>query len=78
MNTEIAAALFAALTDPVKSNPAYLDPGSGSILIQLLIAGLLGAAFILRSSWGKIKSFFRRDTLDETDTPEDDHENTGG
>lgn len=39
---------------------AYLDPGSGSYLLQLLIAALLGAAFALRMYWGRIKSFFRR------------------
>jgi hypothetical protein len=72
MEIEIAAALLAAITNPFKNNLAYLDPGSGSILIQLLIAGLLGAGFILRSSWGKIKTFFRRDTPEETDKPEDE------
>ena len=39
---------------------AYLDPGSGSYLLQLLIAGIVGAAFAIRMSWGRIKSFFRR------------------
>ncbi len=39
---------------------AYLDPGSGSYLLQLLIAGLLGGLFALRMYWGRIKSFFRR------------------
>jgi hypothetical protein len=38
---------------------AYLDPGSGSYLLQLLIAGLLGSLFVIRASWGKIKGFFR-------------------
>jgi hypothetical protein len=38
----------------------YLDPGSGSFLIQLLLATALGALFILRTSWGKIKTFFTR------------------
>jgi hypothetical protein len=37
---------------------AYLDPGSGSFLIQLLIAALLGAGIALRASWGKIKRLF--------------------
>jgi hypothetical protein len=37
---------------------AYLDPGSGSFLIQLLIAALLGAGIALRASWGKIKGLF--------------------
>ncbi len=38
----------------------YLDPGSGSILIQVLIAGLLGGAFIIKTYWRKIKAFFTR------------------
>ena len=37
---------------------AYLDPGSGSFLIQLLIAALLGVGIALRASWGKIKGIF--------------------
>ena len=42
---------------------AYLDPGSGSLLIQALIAGFLGASFYVAMSWKKLKAFFqaRRD-----------------
>ena len=40
--------------------PAYLDPGSGSYLIQLVIAGALGALFVIRMQWGRIKTMFRR------------------
>ena len=36
----------------------YLDPGSGSFLIQLLIAVLLGLAVAVRASWSKIKGWF--------------------
>jgi len=36
----------------------YLDPGSGSFLIQLLIAALLGLAVAVRASWGRIKGWF--------------------
>ena len=39
---------------------AYLDPGSGSYLLQLLIAGALGGLFALRMFWGRIKGFFTR------------------
>ena len=39
---------------------SYLDPGSGSYLLQLLIAALLGGLFALRMYWGRIKSFFQR------------------
>jgi hypothetical protein len=37
---------------------AYLDPGSGSFLIQILIALFLGSAFAIRTFWGRIKRFF--------------------
>ena len=39
------------LTDKI----AYLDPGSGSFLIQLAIAALVGMAVVVRSQWSKIK-----------------------
>jgi hypothetical protein len=59
---------------PLLSGNAYLDPGSGSVLIQLLIAGLLGAAFILKASWSKIKAFFTRSKASESEDekPEDE------
>jgi hypothetical protein len=37
---------------------AYLDPGSGSFLIQLLIAALLGLGVAVRASWSRIKGWF--------------------
>lgn len=39
---------------------AYLDPGSGSYLLQLLVAGFFGALFVIRMSWDRIKGFFRK------------------
>jgi hypothetical protein len=36
----------------------YLDPGSGSFLIQLLIAAALGISVAAKIYWTKIKSFF--------------------
>ena len=52
----------------------YLDPGSGSFIIQMLLAGLLGIAVAVRIYWKKIMSFFKRskngqvqDDLDELD-----------
>jgi len=48
---------------------AYLDPGSGSFLIQLLIAGLVGAGFLIKAYWKKIKGLFSRsDTKKEDDS----------
>jgi len=36
---------------------AYLDPGTGSYIIQMLVAGLLGAAFAVKLFWIRIKRF---------------------
>jgi hypothetical protein len=33
----------------------YLDPGSGSFLIQLLIAAIAGASIAIGANWSKIK-----------------------
>ena len=45
----------------IAARPAnYLDPGSGSYLLQLLIAGALGALFALRLYWGRVKGYFAR------------------
>jgi len=52
----------------------YLDPGSGSFLLQLLIAGLLGLGIALRASWGKIRKMFgkgqAKDNISEDDNDE--------
>ena len=37
---------------------AYLDPGTGSIILQGLIAALAAAAVVMRAYWYKIKGFF--------------------
>ena len=37
---------------------AYVDPGSGSYILQLVIASLLGALFAIKLSWIKVKTFF--------------------
>lgn len=37
---------------------AYLDPGSGSLMLQMLIAGLLTGMFFLRSSLQMVRCTF--------------------
>jgi hypothetical protein len=59
LSSEIAARA-SAIPFLLRSNMAYLDPGSGSYLLQLLIAGLLGSLFLIKASWGRVKNFFRR------------------
>lgn len=37
---------------------AYLDPTSGSILLQVLLGGIAGAALALKLFWHKILALF--------------------
>lgn len=38
----------------------YIDPGSGSYLVQVIVAAALGAAFWIKMSWQRIIYFFKR------------------
>ncbi len=42
-----------------QSVSAYLDPGVGSMIWQLLVAVGLGVAFTLKMYWHKLKDRFR-------------------
>ena len=39
---------------------AYLDPGTGSLIVQSLIAALAAVGFGLRHYWGRIRGWFTR------------------
>ena len=52
---------------------AYIDPGTGSYIIQVMIGGLLGAAFALKVYWKKVKAYFSN--LFSKRTKNDKHEN---
>lgn len=43
----------------------YIDPGSGSYLVQMIIAGILGAVFYFKNLWWKVKAFFTRNKKEE-------------
>jgi hypothetical protein len=52
---------------------AYLDPGSGSLIIQLVVAGLLGLAVTARLFWTNILVFLRlKERVELDDIDEDD------
>jgi hypothetical protein len=38
----------------------YIDPGSGSYLVQVIIAAILGGLFYFKNLWLKFRSFFTR------------------
>ena len=52
---------------------AYLEPGTGSILLQGLIGGMATAIAFLSIYWQKVKAFFGKEEADtDTDTADKD------
>jgi hypothetical protein len=45
----------------ILSSPAhaYLDPGTGNVMLQLLLAGLAGVAAVAKLYWAQIVRFLR-------------------
>lgn len=48
----------------------YLDPGSGSILIQIVVATLLGGLIAVRVFWRRLISRFKRGSVEPEETGE--------
>ncbi len=46
---------------------AYIDPGAGSMLIQVLIGGIAAGAVLFKLYWYKFKSFFARNRSQSSD-----------
>jgi hypothetical protein len=45
----------------------YLDPGSGSVILQVVLGGVAAAAVAARFYWKRITSRFRKDSTDGDD-----------
>ncbi len=65
----LVAAAFAptaaiAAGQPLEIRVAYLDPGTGSLILQALVAALAGAVVVITSYWQKIRALFRRSSRD--------------
>lgn len=54
---------------------AYLDPGTGSIVIQSLIAAVAAGALIIKTYWYKIRSFFDKPAKEVEPIAEDTENN---
>lgn len=54
---------MAHLFSILPSHPQYLDPGSGSMLIQMILAAVLGIGVGVKIFWKQIKTFFTRNKI---------------
>jgi hypothetical protein len=52
----------------------YMDPGTGSLLLQLILAALLGIGVTVRIFWKKIRGLFGAKNPETMDISEDDDE----
>ena len=39
---------------------AYLDPGTGSMILQLILGGVAGVSVVMKMYWQRIKNIFHR------------------
>jgi uncharacterized membrane protein YqgA involved in biofilm formation len=49
---------------------AYIDPGTSSLVLQMLIGGIIGGMFTIKLYWQRLKAFVSGKTetkLDESD-----------
>ncbi len=71
MSMQIFEIMSEVLNSPALKGNAYLDPGSGSFILQLILASLVGIGFAFRSYWGKLLGIFRKKS-DEEDSSADE------
>ena len=63
--------VLSGLTLPINAF-AYIDPGTGNMILQGLIAALAGIAITAKLYWNRIKAFFvRRKTTSPDGTTSD-------
>ena len=71
MNQRVFVLLGIILLSSVMINDAsaYIDPGTGSIIIQMIIGGLVGVGIAVKVFWFRIKSAlspgFKKNNSDE-------------
>lgn len=69
---EMIHALMSGIGTTLLRPHAYLDPGSGSFILQLILASLVGIGFFFRGFWAKLFNKFRKPNPDATEE-EDEH-----
>ena len=62
-NCAMAPLFFLALHGPAY---AYLDPGTGSMLLQIILGGVAGSIIVIKLYWQNLKMKFSRKKLKQT------------
>jgi hypothetical protein len=59
----LASVLLGLILSPSVVLGQYLDPGATSFVVQLVIAGVVGFATVLKLYWKKLAGLFHRNPL---------------
>ena len=54
------AAFLASFLLMSRNAHAYVDPGTGSYVLQMIVAGIAAAGLTLRLFWGRLKLMFKK------------------
>ncbi len=57
MKTAVWLSLFLFAMNPGQPAHAYLDPGTGAMLLQIILGGIAGAAVAFRLYWHRFRAF---------------------
>jgi hypothetical protein len=63
--------MFIPFFSPLQVDPAYLDPGSGSFILQVLLASLVGLGFAFRGFFARLLGRGKPSAGDDDDEPAD-------
>jgi hypothetical protein len=58
-NRRLARLVRVGYVTPMGAHLAYIDGGTGSMALQLLLAGLLGGLYAVQIKWAALKKFLR-------------------
>lgn len=65
--TLTAIAFFGTMAVPAH---AYIDGGTGSMILQAAVSGVLGALFVARSVWSSLPSKLRKKRVESIREPQ--------
>lgn len=63
----VVPGILVLLLIPHQSAHAYIDPGTGSYILQLIVGGSLAGVFLAKMYWKKLVSVFSRNKPEEDD-----------
>jgi len=70
INVALFVAMFLFVSHLSGGLQAYLDPGTGSMAIQLLMGGVVALLATLRLYWDRMKTFFTRKNVEHDSASE--------